>query len=72
MKYDNQFFLDFVEKMPAEQKGCRVNTNEDGTGNVDLGDFIVHYGKALVEYIQNESKPKRTKKKPKVEDDCGK
>ena len=71
MKYDNQFFLDFVEKMPDEHKGCRVNTNEDGTGNVDLGDFIVHYGKALVEYIQNDSKPKRTKKKP-IEDDCGK
>lgn len=70
MKYDNQFFLDFVDKMPAEHKGCRVNTNEDGMGNVDLGDFIVHYGKALVEYIQND-KPKRTKKKPK-EDDCGK
>lgn len=70
MKYDKQFFLDFVDAMPAEHKGCRVNTNEDGTGDVDLGDFIVHYGEALVKHIQND-KPKRTKK-PKNEDDCGK
>lgn len=70
MKYDNQFFLDFVEKMPEDQKKCGVRTLEDGSGTVDLGDFIVHYGKALVEYLQT-NKPKRNKK-PKHEDDCGK
>ena len=70
MKFDKQFFLDFVDAMPAEHKKCGVTTNEDGSGNVDLGDFIVYYGEALVEYLQT-NKPKRSKK-PKHEDDCGK
>lgn len=65
MEYDKQFFLDFVEKMPNEHKKCGVNTNEDGTGTVDLGDFIVHYGQALVKYIQENDKP-TTKPKPRA------
>lgn len=63
MTYDKQFFLDFVEKMPDEHKQCGVNTGEDGKGTVDLGDFIVHYGEALVKYIKDNDKPKRSSKK---------
>lgn len=59
MTYDKQFFLDFVDAMPEEQKKCGVNTLPDGTGTVDLGDFIVNYGEALVKYIQENDKPKR-------------
>lgn len=59
MKYDNQFFIDFVDAMPEDQKRCRVNTLEDGTGSVDLGEFIVNYGQALVKHIQENDKPKR-------------
>ena len=60
MTYDNQFFLDFVDAMPEDQKKCRVNTLPDGTGTVDLGEFIVNYGSALVKHIQeNDTKPKR-------------
>lgn len=61
MKYDKQFFLDFVDAMPGDQKKCGVNTSEDGTGNVDLGDFIVHYGLALLEKFKVDH-----------EDSCGK
>ena len=70
MKYDKQFFLDFVDAMPEDQKKCGVNTIEDGTGTVDLGDFIVNYGQALVAHLQA-TKPKRTRKS-KDEDNCGK
>lgn len=59
MKYDKQFFLDFIDRLPEEHKKCSVKTNEDGTGTVDLADFIVHYGEALVKYIQENDKPKR-------------
>jgi hypothetical protein len=68
--YDRQFFLDICDAMPDEKKKCGVSTLEDGTGTVDLGDFIVHYGEALVAHLQS-MKPKRTKKKPN-EDSCGK
>lgn len=71
MKYDKQFFLDFVENMPEEHKKCGVNTAEDGSGTVDLGDFIVHYGQALALFWFQDSK-RAPKKKPKHEDDCGK
>lgn len=54
MTYSKQFFLDFVEKMPDDQKKCGVNTDEDGTGSVDLGDFIVHYGFALWKQFQED------------------
>lgn len=70
MTYDRQFFLDFIDTLPEEQKKCSVKTNEDGTGTVELADFIVHYGEALVKHIQeNGNKPKsnrkpRTKKVP--------
>lgn len=70
MNYDKQFFLDFVDAMPEDQKKCGVNTLPDGTGTVDLGDFIVNYGEALVKHIQS-TKPKRTKK-PKNEDTSNK
>lgn len=58
---EKQWFLDFVDAMPADQKSCGVSTNEDGTGNVDLGDFIVHYGLALWNEFKKEH-----------EDSCGK
>lgn len=59
MKLTDQDFLDIVDKMPAEQKGCSVHTNEDGTGTVDLRNFIINFGRTLEKEF---TKPKRTKK----------
>lgn len=47
MKFTDQDFLDIVDRMPADQKGCSVHTNEDGTGSVDLRHFIVNFGRVL-------------------------
>lgn len=38
--------------MPTELKGCRVTTDENGQGTVDLGDFIINYGRALIADIE--------------------
>lgn len=44
-EYTNQELLDICDRMPPEAKGCRVD-NE--TNTVDLGDFIINYGRALI------------------------
>lgn len=71
-EYTNQELLDICDRMPAEQKGCRVSTNEDGTGNVDLGDFIINYGRALLEDIAKvPSKGRRRKPSKSVQNEAG-
>lgn len=55
-EYTNQQLLDICDKMPEEQKKCGVTTLEDGSGTVDLGDFIINYGRALIADItENQS-----------------
>lgn len=66
MKFTDQDFLDIVDAMPADQKGCSVVTNEDGTGTVDLRHFIVNFGRALETAF---SKPQRKPRKGKTHDD---
>jgi hypothetical protein len=52
MEYTNQQVLDICDRMPDELKKCGVTTGPDGTGTVDLGDFIINYGRALIADIE--------------------
>lgn len=52
MEYTNQQLLDICDRMPEELKKCGVTTAEDGSGTVDLGDFIINYGRALIADIE--------------------
>lgn len=61
-QFTDQDLLDIVDKMPADQKGCSVHTAEDGTGTVDLRNFIINFGRTLLEEVEN-NKRKVTKKR---------
>jgi hypothetical protein len=54
--YTDEFFLNLVESMPPEDKRCSVHTGEDGQGTVELRDFIINYGRALVAHIDGNKK----------------
>lgn len=49
MEYTNQQLLDICDRMPPEAKGCRVDSEKN---TVDLGDFIINYGRALIADIE--------------------
>lgn len=48
-QYTDQELLDVCDRMPEDLKKCGVKTEADGTGVVDLGDFIINYGRALLQ-----------------------
>lgn len=54
-EYTDQDFLDIVDSMPEDQKRCSVNTAEDGTGTVELGTFIVNYGRTLLQKFNEDT-----------------
>jgi hypothetical protein len=57
-EYTNQQLLDICDNMPEDQKKCGVTTLEDGSGTVDLADFIVNYGRALLTEFNKEDETK--------------
>lgn len=67
-EYTNQDLLDICDRMPPEHKGCSVNAE---TNEVNLGDFIVNYGRALLEDIKVSSKGRGRKASKKLQNEAG-
>lgn len=53
-EFTNQELLDICDNMPDDLKKCGVTTAEDGSGTVDLGGFIVNYGRALLTELEKD------------------
>lgn len=50
-----QEMLDLIDAMPPEHKGVSVETKEDGTGVVHMKEFLIHYGRALLEAVEKKT-----------------
>lgn len=55
MTFTDQELLDIVETMPMEHKGVSVETKEDGKGVVHMKEFIIHYGRAVLEALEKKN-----------------